>query len=100
MSRNPIISIVAFLSVVFLVALGVFYVQEGSFAGAGAKMDETLVKVGDETAEAVENTGEATKDFIDDMTDGNDSTPWSKSPDPAVSRPLTSVPGPKANTRI
>lgn len=64
-------SILVLIVIVFVGALGYFYIQEGSFEGAGARMDDAMVEVADNTEAAVREGAEATGDFVDDMTDGD-----------------------------
>ena len=64
-------SILVLIVIVFVGALGYFYIQEGSFEGAGARMDDAIVEVADNTEAAVREGAEATGDFVDDMTDGD-----------------------------
>ncbi len=65
--RNPLIVLIMAVIVVFAIGMGVFYVQEGSFEDAGARMDDTLVEMKRESAEALENAGEATEDVVNDI---------------------------------
>lgn len=62
-------SFIAIVVLVFVGALGFFYLQEGSFEGAGARMDDTLVDVAQNTDEAMREAGEATEDFVQDLND-------------------------------
>lgn len=75
MLRRPVSTLVGALLVVFLLALGVFYLQTGSFAGAGAKMDQTLAEAGDDAADAAGELAENTGEVIEDVADGSDETP-------------------------
>ena len=70
MSRNPLTFIIGLVLIVFVAVLGFYYLQEGSFEGAGARMDDTMAEAAENTEEAMEEAGEATEDFVDDL--GND----------------------------
>ena len=72
MSKDIITSILAMVSIVFLVALGIFYIQEGSFEGAGARMDSALTDLPDNAARAASETAETANDVIEDIADGLD----------------------------
>ncbi|MEQ8322405.1 MAG: hypothetical protein RH946_19235 [Rhodospirillales bacterium] len=72
MSKDIITSILAMVSIVFLVALGIFYIQEGSFEGAGARMDSALTDLPDNAARAASETAETANDVIEDIADGPD----------------------------
>jgi len=72
MSKDIITSILAMVSIVFLVALGIFYIQEGSFEGAGARMDSALTGLPDNAARAASETAETANDVIEDIADGPD----------------------------
>lgn len=75
MRKDIITSILAFVSIVFLVALGIFYIQEGSFEGAGARMDSVLTDLPDNAARAATETAETANDVIEDIADGPDDKP-------------------------
>ena len=75
MRKDIITSILAFVSIVFLVALGVFYIQEGSFKGAGARMDSVLTDLPENAARAADETAETANDVIEDIADGPDDKP-------------------------
>lgn len=75
MFRNPLGAILTILVVAFVATLGFFYIQEGSFEGAGERMDDVAAEAEVKTKEAADNVGEATEEFIDDVSDGDDDTP-------------------------
>tara|TARA_R110000803_G_scaffold210623_1_gene282951 strand:+ start:559 stop:789 length:231 start_codon:yes stop_codon:yes gene_type:complete len=75
MRKDIITSILAFVSIVFLVALGVFYIQEGSFEGVGARMDSVLTDLPDTAARAATETAETANEVIEDIADGPDDKP-------------------------
>ena len=75
MRKDIITSILAFVSIVFLVALGVFYIQEGSFEGAGARMDSVLTDLPVTAARAATETAETANEVIEDIADGPDDKP-------------------------
>ena len=62
-------SIIVAVVFLFVGALGFYYIQEGSFEGAGARMDDTLVDVANNTEEAAREAGDATQAFVDDLRD-------------------------------
>ena len=70
-------TIVIVLAVVFLGALGFYWLRDGSLQSAGREMDKDLAGI-DRTTEplqdAVGNVGEATKETVDRATDGDDRT--------------------------
>lgn len=72
--RNPVSAVIFMSMAIFLIALGVFYFKEGSFEGAGAKMDTKLVELKNETSDAMSDAGEATKRVVDDIADGDGKT--------------------------
>jgi len=75
MRKDIITSVLAFVSIVFLVALGIFYIQEGSFKGAGARMDSFLTDLPENAARAADETAETANDVIEDIADGPDDKP-------------------------
>lgn len=75
MRKDSVTSILAFASIVFLVALGVFSIQEGSFEGAGARMDTALTDLPDNAVRAANETAETANDVIEDISHGPDNTP-------------------------
>ena len=70
--RNPLVSLLVVAGVLFVGAMGFFYIQHGSMEGAGAAMDAVLADAADATAEAADNIGEATEDFVEDVRDGDE----------------------------
>lgn len=70
--RNPFVSLIVVAGVLFAGAMGFFYIQHGSMQDAGAEMDAVLADAADATAEAAENIGEATEDFIEDVRNGDE----------------------------
>lgn len=74
MGRNPITFILGAIVLVFVAAMGFFYLQEGSFEGAGARMDTTMSELADETGDALDRAGDATEDVINDITEDEAST--------------------------
>jgi hypothetical protein len=75
MRRDTFSTILAVICVVFLVALGIFYIQEGSFERAGARMDATLSTLPEDAAKAASDTAETANEVIEDIADGPDNTP-------------------------
>lgn len=75
MFRNPFGAILTLLVVAFVATLGYFYIQEGSFEGAGERMDEVAAEAEVKTRETAEDVGEATEEFVEDVSDGDDDTP-------------------------
>ena len=75
MSKDIITSILALVCIVFLVALGIFYIQEGSFEAAGARMDAVLTDLPEDAARAASDTAESANEVIEDIADGPDNTP-------------------------
>tara|TARA_R110001606_G_scaffold116917_1_gene246191 strand:- start:171 stop:401 length:231 start_codon:yes stop_codon:yes gene_type:complete len=75
MSRNIISTILAVICVVFIVSLGIFYIQEGSFEGAGRKMDATLQTLPEDTARVANDVADKTDEVIEDIADGPDDQP-------------------------
>jgi lipoprotein NlpI len=71
MRKDVITSVLAFVSIVF-VALGIFYIQEGSFEGAGARMDSVLTDLPENAARTADETAETANDVIEDIADGPD----------------------------
>ncbi|MFC6197280.1 hypothetical protein [Ponticaulis profundi] len=74
MGRNPITFILGAIVLVFVAAMGFFYLQEGSFEGAGARMDTTMSELADETGDALDRAGDATEDVIKDITEDEATT--------------------------
>ena len=72
MSKDIITSILAPDYIVFLVALGIFYIQEGSFEAAGARMDAVLTDLPEDAARAASDTAESANEVIEDIADGPD----------------------------
>ncbi|MAK62314.1 MAG: hypothetical protein CMK09_15195 [Ponticaulis sp.] len=64
-------SILVLTLIVFVGALGYFYIQEGSFEGAGQRMDTELAQAAEKTERAVNEAGDATEDFVEDLSDGD-----------------------------
>lgn len=62
-------SILVLTVIGFAGVLGYFYVLEGSFEGAGARMDDAIVEVADATEDAVRDGAEATGEFVEDLSD-------------------------------
>ena len=50
--RNPLVSLLVVAGVLFVGAMGFFYIQHGSMEGAGAEMDAVLADAADATAAA------------------------------------------------
>ncbi|MDX1292936.1 MAG: hypothetical protein R3265_09010 [Hyphomonas sp.] len=66
-------AILAFLCAAFVITLGWFYLQEGSFEGAGARMDATLEDLPEETSEFANEVSEAADEISDELD--QDGTP-------------------------
>ncbi|MAH94209.1 MAG: hypothetical protein CME99_13675 [Hyphomonas sp.] len=60
-------AILAFICVAFLIVLGWFYYQEGSFEGAGARMDATIDDLPEETSEFANEVSEAADEISDEL---------------------------------
>jgi hypothetical protein len=75
MRRDILSTILAVICVVFLVSLGIFYIQEGSFEGAGRKMDATLQTLPEDTARVANDVADKTDAVIEDIADGPDESP-------------------------
>lgn len=73
--RRPITTILTVLVILFLALLGFFYLQEGSFEDAGARMDDTVSGLGEEVGVATNQVLDTTGDVIEDVADGPDETP-------------------------
>ncbi|MEQ9436914.1 hypothetical protein [Hyphomonas sp.] len=67
-----ITSVLALVCLVFLVTLGFFYIQEGSFEAAGARMDGVLTDLPEDTARAASDTADSASEVIEDIADGPD----------------------------
>ena len=69
--------IVVVLAVVFLGAMGYYWMRDGSLKSAGAEMDNTLAGI-DRTTEPLQkelgDIGDATKETVGRATDGDDRT--------------------------
>ncbi|MAI88984.1 hypothetical protein [Ponticaulis sp.] len=70
MTRNPLITLIAAIAIVFVAVMAFFYIRYGSMEAAGAEMDTVLSDAADVTERAADNLGEATEDFVDDVRDG------------------------------
>lgn len=70
-------TVVIVIVVVFLAALGYYWMRDGSLQSAGAAMDEKLEDIG-RTTEPLQkelgDIGEATKETVGRATDGDDRT--------------------------
>jgi hypothetical protein len=70
-------TIVIVLAVVFLGALGFYWMRDGSLQSAGREMDKDLAGI-DRTTQPLQDAagevGEATKETVDRATDGDDRT--------------------------
>ena len=60
-------AILAFICVVFMITLGWYYLQEGSFEGAGARMDATLEDLPEETSEFANEVSDAADEISDEL---------------------------------
>jgi hypothetical protein len=70
-------TIVIVLAVVFLGALGFYYLRDGSLQSAGREMDKDLAGIDRTTQplqDAVGEVGDATKETVGRATDGDDRT--------------------------
>ncbi|MBB34104.1 MAG: hypothetical protein CME88_12670 [Hirschia sp.] len=67
-------TIIGAVGVVFIITMTLFYVQTGSFEGAGARMDDIFASAGDEAEIAVQSAADRTGDVIEDIADGSDET--------------------------
>lgn len=69
--------IVVVLAVVFLGAMGYYWMRDGSLQSAGAEMDKKLESI-DRTTEPLQkelgDIGDAAKETVDRATDGDDRT--------------------------
>jgi len=75
MRRDILSTILAVICIVFIVSLGIFYIQEGSFEGAGRKMDATLQTLPEDTARVADDVADKTDEVIEDIADGPDDDP-------------------------
>ncbi len=70
-------AIVILIAVIFLGAMGYYWMRDGSLQSAGAEMDQKLEGI-DRTTEPLQkelgDLGEATKETIDRATDNDDRT--------------------------
>ncbi len=70
-------TIVIVLAVLFLGAMGYYWLREGSLESAGRELDEDLSNI-DETTAPLQNSlgelGEGVKETVDRATDGDDRT--------------------------
>lgn len=62
----------AVLGVAFVLAMTIFYIRDGSFEGAGARMDRVLANMSHSAGETAEKAADATGDVIEDIADGPD----------------------------
>jgi hypothetical protein len=70
-------SIVIILAVLFLGAMGFYWLRDGSLQSAGREMDQDLAGIDRTTQplqDAVGEVGDATKETVDRATDGDDDT--------------------------
>jgi hypothetical protein len=74
MSRSVLWSTVVFIVFAFATLMIFYWVREGSLEGAGASMDRTLSRAGDEVVGATESVVQSTENAIDNATDGDDRT--------------------------
>lgn len=75
MRKDILSTILAVICIVFIVSLGIFYIQEGSFEGAGRKMDATLQTLPEDTARVADDVADKTDEVIEDIADGPDDDP-------------------------
>jgi hypothetical protein len=70
-------TIVAFIAVLFLGAMGYYWLREGSLESAGRELDEDLSNI-DQTTEPLQNSlgevGDGVKETVDRATDNDDRT--------------------------
>ena len=62
----------AALAVAFVLTMTIFYIRDGSFEDAGARMDRVFANFGNQAEETAEKAADATGDMIDDIADGPD----------------------------
>lgn len=62
----------AALCVAFVLTMTIFYIKDGSFAEAGARMDRVFANMSHEAGQTAEQAADATSDVIDDIADGPD----------------------------
>jgi hypothetical protein len=70
-------TIVAIIAVLFLGAMGYYWLREGSLESAGRELDKDLSNI-DQTTEPLQNSlkelGDGAKETVDRATDGDDRT--------------------------
>ncbi len=64
--------IIAFVCVAFLLVLGWYYFQEGSFEGAGERMDATSEDLPEEAAEVADDVSDAAEDVSNELEEEAD----------------------------
>ena len=64
----------AALCVAFVLSMTIFYIRDGSFEEAGARMDKAFANMSREAGETAQQAADATGDVIDDIADGPDNT--------------------------
>ncbi|MEL7482653.1 MAG: hypothetical protein AAGJ29_13970 [Pseudomonadota bacterium] len=75
MRKRPVTSFFLILSAVFYITLIYFFLIEGSFEGAGKRMDGILASMGREAGEQVTDAVGSAEALIDDIADGPDDDP-------------------------
>ncbi len=70
--RRPISTLLSIAVIVFLITLGYFYIETGSFEDAGAKMDVALNDAGKEAEQAATTVADGASDVAQDIADGRD----------------------------
>jgi hypothetical protein len=62
----------AALCAAFVLSMTVFYIKDGSFEGAGARMDRVFANMSREAEKTASQAADATGDVIEDIADGPD----------------------------
>lgn len=74
MGRHALWSLIVFTVFTFAATIVFFWVREGSLEQAGAAVDRTLNRAGNEIEGATDKVVGSTDKAINDATDGNDAT--------------------------
>lgn len=74
MSRSLIWSTAVFIVFAFATLMVFFWIREGSLEGAGASLDRTLNRAGDEIVQTTDAVVTSTSTAVENATDGDDRT--------------------------
>ncbi|MEM6898210.1 MAG: hypothetical protein AAF583_00340 [Pseudomonadota bacterium] len=70
--RQPITTLLVLGLLIFAVSIVALYLREGSFEGAGERMDDAMASAGAEAVDAAGAALERTDEIIKDIADGPD----------------------------